>query len=143
MRLVGDLDMLLDRKVEHPEQFLASLPLLSAAEREQLLVTANGTACEYRSQESEVRSQEQEAGKSETGGWSLHELFEAQASPTPDAIAIVSDQRPTTNDQRPTTAPSLQPPASSLQHLTYAELNARANQLAHYLRSLGVDSETA
>jgi amino acid adenylation domain-containing protein/non-ribosomal peptide synthase protein (TIGR01720 family) len=41
----------------------------------------------------------------------VHQQFEAQAHRTPDAIAIIY------NDQ----------------HLTYAELNARANQLAHYL----------
>ena len=46
----------------------------------------------------------------------VHELFEAQALQTPDAEALVWD------DER----------------LTYAELNARANRLAHYLRSLGV-----
>ena len=46
----------------------------------------------------------------------IHELFEAQVSRTPDATAVVSG-----------------PDA-----LTYRELNQRANQLAHYLRDLGV-----
>jgi amino acid adenylation domain-containing protein len=46
----------------------------------------------------------------------IHELFEAQAARTPEAIAVIFQ------DQR----------------LTYAELNAQANQLAHYLRRLGV-----
>ncbi|HVG18729.1 MAG TPA: amino acid adenylation domain-containing protein, partial [Blastocatellia bacterium] len=46
----------------------------------------------------------------------LHELFEAQVEQTPGQVAIVFRQ----------------------QQLTYRELNARANQLAHYLRSLGV-----
>jgi amino acid adenylation domain-containing protein len=50
----------------------------------------------------------------------LHELFEAQAVRTPNDIAVVFEK----------------------QHLTYAELNARANQLAHYLRGLGVGPET-
>jgi amino acid adenylation domain-containing protein len=45
----------------------------------------------------------------------LHELFEAQAERTPEARAVTFENR----------------------HLTYAELNARANQLAHHLRSLG------
>jgi amino acid adenylation domain-containing protein len=50
----------------------------------------------------------------------IHELFEAQAKKTPDATAIVDGDR----------------------SLTYAEMNARANQLAHHLRSLGVHADT-
>ena len=49
----------------------------------------------------------------------IHELFETQVEKTPDAIAVVFE------DQR----------------LTYRELNNRANQLAHYLRKLGVGPE--
>ena len=49
----------------------------------------------------------------------LHELFEAQVNLTPDNIAVVF------GDQR----------------LTYRELNQRANQLAHYIRALGVGPE--
>ncbi|MBW4417620.1 MAG: amino acid adenylation domain-containing protein [Myxacorys californica WJT36-NPBG1] len=49
----------------------------------------------------------------------VHQRFEAQAEQTPDQIAIVFE------DQR----------------LTYRELNCRANQLAHYLQKLGVNSE--
>lgn len=50
----------------------------------------------------------------------LHEWFEAQVEKTPYAVAIkfVGEQ------------------------LTYQELNERANQLAHYLQSLGVKPET-
>jgi amino acid adenylation domain-containing protein len=47
---------------------------------------------------------------------SVHELFAAQAARTPDAVALVFEE----------------------QRLSYAELNARANQLAAYLRTLGV-----
>jgi amino acid adenylation domain-containing protein len=50
------------------------------------------------------------------GGSVLHELFEAQAGKTPDSLAVVG------GDTR----------------LTYRELDERANQLAHRLRSLGV-----
>ncbi|ASC71036.1 Non-ribosomal peptide synthetase [Halomicronema hongdechloris C2206] len=50
----------------------------------------------------------------------LHELFEAQVERTPEAVALVFEQ----------------------QHLTYDELNRRANQLAHYLQGQGVGPET-
>ncbi|HSU17580.1 non-ribosomal peptide synthase/polyketide synthase [Longimicrobium sp.] len=46
----------------------------------------------------------------------VHELFEAQAARTPHADAVVSER----------------------EAVTYAELNARANRLAHHLRALGV-----
>jgi amino acid adenylation domain-containing protein/non-ribosomal peptide synthase protein (TIGR01720 family) len=49
----------------------------------------------------------------------VYELFEAQAERTPDALALISGQ----------------------ERLTYGELNRRANQLAHYLRGLGVGSQ--
>ena len=50
----------------------------------------------------------------------LHTLFEEQATRTPERIAVVcSDER-----------------------VSYGELNERANQLAHHLRSLGVGADT-
>ncbi|HEX8362163.1 MAG TPA: amino acid adenylation domain-containing protein, partial [Longimicrobium sp.] len=49
-------------------------------------------------------------------GLCVHQLFEAQAELTPGAVAVVCDGA----------------------SLTYAELNARANRLAHHLRELGV-----
>jgi len=49
----------------------------------------------------------------------LHELFEQQAALHPDSIALVFEDR----------------------QLTYRELNERANQVAHYLRTRGVGPE--
>ncbi|MBE9229223.1 amino acid adenylation domain-containing protein, partial [Phormidium sp. LEGE 05292] len=49
----------------------------------------------------------------------IHQLFEEQVEKTPDAVAVVFEN----------------------QQLTYRELNNRANQLAHYLRSLGVGAD--
>ncbi|MFB2836378.1 MupA/Atu3671 family FMN-dependent luciferase-like monooxygenase, partial [Floridanema evergladense] len=49
----------------------------------------------------------------------LHQLFEEQVEKTPDAVAVVFEN----------------------QQLTYSQLNNRANQLAHYLRSLGVGAD--
>ena len=52
-------------------------------------------------------------------GKCIAQLFEEQVERTPDAIALVFEH----------------------QQLTYRQLNQQANQLAHYLRSLRVDSE--
>ncbi len=83
------------------EQQLGQLPLLTAAERHQLLVAWNNTATEYPRDKC------------------IHELFEAQAKQTPDAVAVIFEN----------------------QHVTYQELNRRANQLARHLRKLGVTIE--
>src|SRR6202040_1215202 len=50
----------------------------------------------------------------------IHELFEEHVTRSPDSIALVFKE----------------------QHLTYSELNQRANQLANYLRKIGVGRET-
>ncbi|BAY78314.1 amino acid adenylation domain-containing protein [Nostoc linckia NIES-25] len=50
----------------------------------------------------------------------IHQLFEEQVARTPDAVAVVYEN----------------------QQLTYSQLNSRANQLAHYLKSLGVEADT-
>ena len=49
----------------------------------------------------------------------IHQLFEEQVKRTPDAVAVVCEN----------------------QQLTYHQLNCRANQLAHYLRSVGVRAD--
>ncbi|MBD2448701.1 non-ribosomal peptide synthase/polyketide synthase [Nostoc sp. FACHB-152] len=49
----------------------------------------------------------------------LHQLFEEKVERTPDAVAVVYEDN----------------------QLTYEQLNRRANQLAHYLRSLGVEPD--
>ncbi|HEY0602095.1 MAG TPA: amino acid adenylation domain-containing protein, partial [Herpetosiphonaceae bacterium] len=57
-------------------------------------------------------------------GTVLHELIEAQVQRTPDATALVFEAGTRERVQ-----------------LTYHELNRRANQLAHYLRALGIQPE--
>jgi amino acid adenylation domain-containing protein/non-ribosomal peptide synthase protein (TIGR01720 family) len=100
-RMIRHLQTLLEGIVADPDQPVDRLPLLSEAERRQLLVAWNDTA----SAEQESRC--------------IHELFEQQAARTPDATAVIY----------------------AGQRLSYAELDARANQLAHYLRRLGVGPE--
>ncbi|QDL09667.1 non-ribosomal peptide synthetase [Brasilonema octagenarum UFV-E1] len=53
-------------------------------------------------------------------GKCIHQLVEEQGVLTPDAVAVVFEN----------------------QKLTYQELNTQANQLAHYLRNLGVKPDT-
>jgi hypothetical protein len=50
----------------------------------------------------------------------IHQLFEELVERSPDAVAVVFED----------------------QQLTYAQLNAKANQLAHHLRDLGVKPDT-
>jgi amino acid adenylation domain-containing protein len=92
------LRRLLDGMAAGEARPIDRLPLLSDTDRHQLLVQWNDTAAEY------PRHQ------------CLHELVAAQATRTPDAVAIVYQDT----------------------QLTYAELNANANRLAQHLRMLGV-----
>jgi amino acid adenylation domain-containing protein len=100
-RMVRHLELLLETVVQQPEQRLSELELVSAGEREQLLVQWNETAAEYAAEQC------------------IHELFEAQVARTPEAMAVVYEG----------------------EQVSYRELNERANQLAHYLKSLGVGPE--
>ncbi|MBD2601502.1 MULTISPECIES: hybrid non-ribosomal peptide synthetase/type I polyketide synthase [Microcystis] len=100
-RWLGHFQTLLEAVINDPRQNLRELPLLSPAERQQLLVDWNDTKTDY------------------PQDLCIHQLFEAQVERTPDAIAVVFEN----------------------QHLTYTELNCRANQLAHYLQTLGVGPE--
>jgi amino acid adenylation domain-containing protein len=100
-RMAGHFENLLNGVVANPGSRLSALPMLSAAEREQLLVTWNVTAVDY------LREM------------TLSQLFEAQALHAPEAVALESQEGV----------------------LSYSELNARANRIAHALRSLGVGPE--
>jgi non-ribosomal peptide synthetase component F len=99
-RMLRHFQILLEDVVNNPDRRIAQLSLMSRAEREQLL-------------------RWNDTDKSYPAGNCLHELFEAQVTRTPAALAVIGNE-----DQ-----------------LTYAELNERANQPAHYLRKLGVGPE--
>ncbi|HEY0783060.1 MAG TPA: amino acid adenylation domain-containing protein, partial [Thermoanaerobaculia bacterium] len=74
-RFGGQLVNLLAAAVEDPERRVSDLPLVSAAERAQLLAQSRAAA---------------PALSAETP---VHELFAAQAERTPDAVAVVGDGR--------------------------------------------------
>jgi amino acid adenylation domain-containing protein len=100
-RVVRHFRHLLEAAVADPEQTIVDLPLMGQAEQQALLAAWNDTARPY-----------PQDGR-------IHQLFEAQAAKTPDAVALVFEGA----------------------QLTYAELDQRANQLAHLLQSLGVGPE--
>nr|WP_223759268.1 non-ribosomal peptide synthase/polyketide synthase [Myxococcus sp. RHSTA-1-4] len=97
-RMMEHLRTLLEDAVARPERRLSELSLMSEAERRQVLVEWNAGAVDSTSEPC------------------VHELFDAQAARTPEAVAVVFDGS----------------------QLTYAELERRANQLAWHLRALGV-----
>lgn len=101
-RMLAHMRILLEGMAEQLDRPISDLPMLTPEERHQLLVEWNDTRVDYPPDRC------------------LHELFEAQAARTPDAAAVVFENR----------------------QLTYAELNRRANQLAHHLQGLGVGPET-
>ncbi|MEG5056162.1 condensation domain-containing protein, partial [Microcoleus sp. B13-B6] len=101
VRMAGHFQTLLEGIVANVEQPIGQLPLLTETERHQLLVEWNNTQTDYSNQTC------------------IHQLFEAQAKQTPNAVAVVFE-----NEQ-----------------LTYQQLNCRANQLAHHLQKLGVEPE--
>ena len=109
-RMAQHFQTLLEGIVTAPEQRISDLPLLSPQERHQILVDWNDT------QSDDFRDQ------------CIHELFEAQVAQTPDAVAVVFEaavSEATNNGTVP----------NATKHLTYRELDERANQLASYLRS--------
>ncbi|MGE3912650.1 MAG: condensation domain-containing protein, partial [Chloroflexota bacterium] len=101
-RLAGHFRRLLESVLSDPDQPVGAARMLTAAERVQQLVSWNETEAAYPSDAC------------------LHQLFEAQAARTPDAIALTC----------------------GAESLTYRVLNQRANRIARRLRALGVGPET-
>jgi amino acid adenylation domain-containing protein len=99
-RMAAHFETILDGIATDADQHISRLPMLTDAERHQLLVEWNDTRREYPNE-------------------CVHQLFEAQTEKTPEAVAVLREG----------------------EELSYRELNRRANQLAHYLRELGVGPE--
>ncbi|MFI0479414.1 non-ribosomal peptide synthase/polyketide synthase [Actinomadura sp. 9N215] len=100
-RMAAHLSTVLAAVATDASRPLSAVPLLSADERVQVAEVGNGPAAALPAD-------------------GPAELFLAQATAHPDAIAVVSGE----------------------QSLTFAELAARASRLAHYLRGVGVGPET-
>ncbi|MEP6622438.1 MAG: amino acid adenylation domain-containing protein, partial [bacterium] len=97
-RMLGHLQVLLEGAVADPSRPVSRIPILTAAERTQVLDGFNTTAAQF------------------PAAASIHALIEAQVARTPHAVAVEDDNV----------------------SLTYAALDARANQLARHLISAGV-----
>ncbi|HEX6747842.1 MAG TPA: amino acid adenylation domain-containing protein, partial [Longimicrobium sp.] len=95
------LERLVEALETTPGRAIGSIDVLPEAERRHVVEEWNRTDAEH------------------PAGSPIHRLFEEQAERTPDAVAVVHEDR----------------------SLTYAALNARANRLAHHLRALGVGPE--
>lgn len=74
-RMLGHLGTLLHGIAEHPQMPIGQLPLLTTAERHQVLVAWNRTEADY------------------ADDLCVHHLFEAQAARTPAALAVVDQRR--------------------------------------------------
>lgn len=96
-RMMGHYESLLDDLLARPQARIDELVMLGEAERQLVLNQWNATRAPYAAEQT------------------VHGLFEAQVTRSPDAVAVRFEN----------------------EALTYAELNARANRLAHHLRSLG------
>jgi natural product biosynthesis luciferase-like monooxygenase protein/amino acid adenylation domain-containing protein/thioester reductase-like protein len=70
-RWFGHFEVLLEAIAANPEQNVSSLPLLTAAEQHELLVTWNDSRADYPDK-------------------CLHELFQEQVAKTPDAVAVAA-----------------------------------------------------
>ncbi|SDZ37825.1 AMP-binding enzyme, partial [Thermoactinomyces sp. DSM 45892] len=101
-QIEGHLLQILNQMTEDEERTLSEIVYVPEEEQKQLLEEWNDTPVEY-SYES-----------------TIHERFEEQVLRTPEAVAVVYEDR----------------------QLTYRELNEQANQLAHYLQKCGVGPES-
>lgn len=96
-RRVEEFKTLLQGIANNPDQPVGRLPLLPPKEWQQVVVGWNDTRRDY------------------PRHLCIHHLFEAQATQTPDAVAVIFKG----------------------EQLTYGQLNRQANRLARHLRSIG------
>ncbi|MCM3340480.1 non-ribosomal peptide synthase/polyketide synthase [Paenibacillus sp. MER TA 81-3] len=97
-QLKGHLVNMLEQIAANPQIPVGELELATAAEKAQIVDVFNNTVVEYPREKT------------------IHQLFEEREERTPDAVAVLFEDK----------------------RLTYAELNAAANRIAHLLRDRGV-----
>ncbi len=100
-RLAAHFQNLLQGIIANPDQHISQLPMLSAEDRHKCLFGWNDTHRDY------------------PRDVFITHLFERQVATTPDATAVVYEDK----------------------RLTYRQLNERANQLGHFLKNRGVGPE--
>ncbi|MFS0553782.1 amino acid adenylation domain-containing protein [Brevibacillus sp. 179-C9.3 HS] len=100
-RMARHFLQILRNVIAHPDRKLQEIEMLTAEEKQLLLVDFNDTDRDYPT------------------GKTIQQLFEELAANTPDQTAIIFEEK----------------------HMTYKELNERANQLAVVLREKGVKPE--
>jgi non-ribosomal peptide synthetase component F len=111
-RYLGHWRRLLSALVAGGEQAVDRLPLLNEVELRQILIEWNAPQADYSMAVSQVARNRAEKR--------VHDLFEDQAEKRPEAIALCYEE----------------------QNLSYGELNAQANRLAHHLRGLDVRTDS-
>ena len=116
-RMMRQFETLLTSIVADPDQPVSRLPLLTAAERHQLLFAQHEPEHVY------------------PVNTSIHQWFEAQVERHPDRVALVF------HDPASASSPA-QGGLGRDGSLTYRQLNERANQLAHCLIADGVGPDT-
>ncbi|WP_212003973.1 non-ribosomal peptide synthase/polyketide synthase [Chitinophaga sp. HK235] len=101
-QLLGHLECFIEQGITHPEQNISRIDFITPAEKDTLLHTFNAPRLTYPSPDKTIT-----------------DLFAEQARRTPDAVAVVYEDR----------------------ILSYRELDELSNQLARYLQNEGVDRD--
>jgi len=100
-RFLSHYVTLLKNIIAEPDENIATLPLLTEAQQNEIVVAGRGELSDFPHEQT------------------IQQLFEQQVERTPDDVALISGN----------------------ERLSYVELNVRANQLAHHLRTRGVGPE--
>lgn len=124
-RMLDHGQMLLDGMAKEPSQRVTAVPMITAMERQQVLVDWNQTATEYPREKT------------------VAELFAEQAGRNPDSIALVFQHRAGCGCEKCQGAVRAEGGAVPLtERMTYGELNGRAGELARRLGVAGVTRES-